>query len=80
MGYPVIGALQPKPDFRTRQLAVVGDFVQKSKMGWRIIVAGTFGLLLGWGARYYVDTDSCLDAGGRWETRGSYCYGARAAD
>jgi hypothetical protein len=49
-------------------------------MKWRIILMLAIGLLLGWAARWYVDTDSCYDAGGIWESRGGYCFGARSAD
>lgn len=30
----------------------------------------------GWWLRGQSDIDACLDAGGRWEERGSYCVGA----
>lgn len=46
----------------------------------KMIFALALGVLLGWFARWYVDTDSCLDAGGKWESRGGYCFGARSAD
>lgn len=61
-------------------IADASNFGQMPTMLWRVIVVGIIGLLTGWWARYYFDTDACLDAGGRWETRGSYCYGARSTD
>ena len=36
-----------------------------------LIVGGYFG----WWLRQQSDIDACLDAGGRWETNGSYCDG-----
>ncbi|NLR69313.1 hypothetical protein HGI47_00300 [Novosphingobium sp. ERN07] len=38
------------------------------------------GFAVGWLAKAFVDRDACLDAGGRWETRGNYCYGARPVE
>jgi len=45
-----------------------------------LIVGVLAALLLGWWARGYSNIDACLDAGGAWEDRGGYCYGARPAD
>ena len=33
------------------------------------------GIIVGWKAHAFLDIDSCLDAGGAWEYRGSYCHG-----
>lgn len=49
-------------------------------MRWRIVLllvlmAGA-GLAAGWWLRERLAIDSCLDAGGRWEYRDSYCVGA----
>lgn len=48
-------------------------------MKGRLLIALTVGILIGWFIKGYVDSDSCLDAGGRWERSGGYCYGARSA-
>ena len=45
-----------------------------------LILALVLGIVIGWWARWFVATDSCLDAGGMWEKRGSYCFGSRSAD
>ena len=45
-----------------------------------IIVSLLATFFLGWWAKGYIDSDSCYDAGGIWEKRGGYCYGARSAD
>lgn len=46
-------------------------------MGRRFIFAILFSAVVagyaGWWLRGQSDVDACLDAGGRWETRGSYC-------
>ena len=46
----------------------------------KVAIALAGGILLGWFARWFVDTDSCYDAGGVWESRGGYCFGATSAD
>lgn len=61
-------------------LADNDSFGHTAMMTWRPIIIGIAGLLIGWSVRYYLDTDACLDAGGRWEARGGYCFGARPAD
>jgi hypothetical protein len=49
-------------------------------MAWRIGLIGVpvaaLALLAGWWFREQAAIDACLDAGGRWETRGGYCLGA----
>lgn len=44
-----------------------------------LLVGATFGFWAGCSAAQFMAVDSCLDAGGRLEARGSYCFGARAA-
>ena len=44
------------------------------------LLCGLIGSCFGFWVRGYVDSDSCYDAGGVWESRGGYCYGARSAD
>lgn len=52
-------------------------------MGWRFILTAICAALIGgwagWSARAFLAVDACVDAGGVWEERGSYCYGARSA-
>ncbi len=46
------------------------------------VVALVFALIggwVGWSLSQFSAVDACLDAGGRWEDRGSYCFGARPA-
>ncbi|WP_162789438.1 hypothetical protein [Altererythrobacter sp. ZODW24] len=40
------------------------------------LVGGALGLVGGWWLQKQNLIDACLDAGGRWETNGSYCDGA----
>jgi len=42
-----------------------------------LVVALIAGAFLGWWLREQRDIDACLDAGGRWETPGGYCLGAK---
>ncbi|MBX9815306.1 MAG: hypothetical protein K2X76_11445 [Sphingomonas sp.] len=35
-----------------------------------LAIGGLFGLFLGW---KFLARDACLDAGGAWNARGSYC-------
>ena len=42
-----------------------------------LVIALIGGALLGWWLREQRDIDACLDAGGRWETPGGYCVGAK---
>jgi len=39
------------------------------------VVAAVFAAWAGWSFRSFVAIDDCLDAGGAWQERGSYCYG-----
>ena len=45
-----------------------------------MLLAAIIGLCIGFWFRGFVDSDSCYDAGGVWESRGGYCYGARLAE
>ena len=42
-----------------------------------LLVAFVAGTYFGWWVRGHSDIDACVDAGGRWEYRGSYCVGAK---
>jgi hypothetical protein len=42
------------------------------------ILAGLAGAWAGWSAKGFFAVDACLDAGSRWEARGSYCEALRA--
>jgi hypothetical protein len=48
-----------------------------TKLGAGLVVGLLAGLAFGWWVRGQSDVDACLDAGGRWEGRGSYCVGAQ---
>jgi len=47
----------------------------KRKLIVAAVVVGA--VWFGWWAKGFLDIDSCLDAGGRWEYNGGYCEGAR---
>jgi hypothetical protein len=41
------------------------------------LFVAAIGLSIGWWLRGLSDQDACLDAGGKWEDRGSYCLAAK---
>lgn len=51
----------------------------KIRLTLSLLLAATLGAWGGCSAAQFMAIDSCLDAGGRWEERGSYCFGARPA-
>lgn len=44
-----------------------------------IVLAIVCAIWLGWFSRGFLAIDRCLDQGGRWESRGDYCDGAKSA-
>ena len=44
-----------------------------------MIAVLSVGIIIGWQVNNWLAIDSCLDAGGAWEYRGSYCYGVGPA-
>jgi hypothetical protein len=51
----------------------------KKRIALAAVVFGLIGGLVGWSLSQFFAVDACLDAGGRWEDQGSYCFGARPA-
>jgi len=51
----------------------------RKKILLAIMLAGVMGAWAGWSVRAFLAVDACMDAGGAWEGRGSYCYGVRPA-
>ena len=51
----------------------------KKRIALTAFISVLVGGWAGWSLSQLSAIDACLDAGGRWEERGSYCFGARPA-
>lgn len=51
----------------------------KPRLAYVIALVAIASASAGWWARDFIAIDTCLDAGGRWETRGGFSDGGRWA-